>query len=303
MLITPSTPVLISTHALTEGDNYICAELCVQWISTHALTEGDGQFHIHSFKKIIFQLTPSRRATPVSTVHPSRSTFQLTPSRRATVIMCAGRKSKAFQLTPSRRATICSCGVPDQMRISAHALTEGDRTRTMQTTIRKPFQLTPSRRATMMSGSTCTRAYFNSRPHGGRRLHGVRRSIYPRYFNSRPHGGRLVSFILPPLQSHFNSRPHGGRPEKSAGFIPRRIFQLTPSRRATFIGSSTSSKYVYFNSRPHGGRLCSLPKSAAPSYFNSRPHGGRPIFEALASDSEYFNSRPHGGRLADLALH
>ena len=53
----------ISTHALTEGDH-----LDVPWrpsdiISTHALTEGDGIRYPLAALHLVFQLTPSRRAT------------------------------------------------------------------------------------------------------------------------------------------------------------------------------------------------------------------------------------------------
>ena len=74
----------ISTHALTEGDRILqCCDL-MQGISTHALTEGDFRHdHMHDLIHI-FQLTPSRRATP-SRVSPWYwMIFQLTPSRRAT---------------------------------------------------------------------------------------------------------------------------------------------------------------------------------------------------------------------------
>ena len=54
-------------------------------ISTHALTEGDRRAY-HTFRlRGIFQLTPSRRATPLPPGGcPCISRFQLTPSRRAT---------------------------------------------------------------------------------------------------------------------------------------------------------------------------------------------------------------------------
>ena len=36
-----------------------------------------------------------------------------------------------------------------------------------------------------------------------------------------------------PVTSYFNSRPHGGRPSSRSRMATMRIFQLTPSRRAT----------------------------------------------------------------------
>ena len=52
----------ISTHALTEGDKPELRFLELLVISTHALTEGDPPL-LTVFKNMIFQLTPSRRAT------------------------------------------------------------------------------------------------------------------------------------------------------------------------------------------------------------------------------------------------
>ena len=74
--------------------------------------------------------------------------------------------------------------------ISTHALTEGDEETLKAATVAtiSTHALTEGDR--MMSESTCTHVYFNSRPHGGRlqeRLVLVRQY----YFNSRPHGGRL----------------------------------------------------------------------------------------------------------------
>ena len=76
------------------------------------------------------------------------------------------------------------------------------------------------------------------------------------YFNSRPHGGRLSccscnqlvscisthaltegdhSEIFSNISSgYFNSRPHGGRLNQIKIWIFCPVFQLTPSRRATY---------------------------------------------------------------------
>ena len=54
----------ISTHALTEGDGKFSVIPCVSAsISTHALTEGDMFLLYNLVMEVIFQLTPSRRAT------------------------------------------------------------------------------------------------------------------------------------------------------------------------------------------------------------------------------------------------
>ena len=96
---------VISTHALTEGDNCHWLSLFPSCISTHALTEGDS--------------SPSCVSTPADA-------FQLTPSRRATLPEYATGDITAFQLTPSRRATPYSRFASPAHRISTHALTEGD---------------------------------------------------------------------------------------------------------------------------------------------------------------------------------
>ena len=130
MLITPSTPVLISTHALTEGDNpYL-----------HRCNTGKG-----------FQLTPSRRATVSSTYIPSKkSYFNSRPhgGRRLTLLLLYF--GVIFQLTPSRRATITLHARLHFHFISTHALTEGDSTLWPTATSIVAFQLTPSRRATVL---------------------------------------------------------------------------------------------------------------------------------------------------------
>ncbi len=53
-------------------------------ISTHALTEGDEHGYQIADSNSIFQLTPSRRATKAFTADVVDLAFQLTPSRRAT---------------------------------------------------------------------------------------------------------------------------------------------------------------------------------------------------------------------------
>ena len=99
----------ISTHALTEGDTLTAWGLSVYLsISTHALTEGDRNRFGRKFRKRIFQLTPSRRAT---------------------LLRCSLALLDIFQLTPSRRATDPSGRGSNMSKISTHALTEGDRYR------------------------------------------------------------------------------------------------------------------------------------------------------------------------------
>ena len=71
----------ISTHALTEGDIITEHEKVFVCISTHALTEGDGGVLFFQHDVIVFQLTPSQRATtlPITSEKPHRiSTHALT---------------------------------------------------------------------------------------------------------------------------------------------------------------------------------------------------------------------------------
>ena len=179
-----------------------------------------------------------------------------------------------FQLTPSRRATTDCQRRNKSADISTHALTEGD---------------------SCFFSKIFFEIYFNSRPHGGRRL--SRNSpIVLVYFNSRPHGGRLQPVADQIHLKNFNSRPHGGRREKSVNFPvwlisthaltegdehgyqiadSNSIFQLTPSRRATGTDLEGNFEREYFNSRPHGGRRSCAVASRSWIYFNSRPHGGR----------------------------
>ena len=160
----------ISTHALTEGDH-----LDVPWrpsdiISTHALTEGDelcdpmtaalGNFNsrphggrrnlsAHLFFFFIFQLTPSRRATVYVTHWPP-------------CILYFNSRPHGGRLWEVKR-------MYNRLKISTHALTEGDR---------------------MVRACITAREYFNSRPHGGRRQSEIFLQPKSSYFNSRPHGGR-----------------------------------------------------------------------------------------------------------------
>ena len=109
------------------------------------------------------------RPTLRSLLH-SAPAFQLTPSRRATVSAPGtglsyvnfnsrphgGRRSSArlfpsgliFQLTPSRRATKIRKANFNDILISTHALTEGDKLQRL---------------------TNFYHFHFNSRPHGGRR--------------------------------------------------------------------------------------------------------------------------------------
>ena len=55
--------LVFSTHAFTEGDEQKVNIDGISTISTHAFTEGDGPSLTYPFVVMIFQLTPSRKAT------------------------------------------------------------------------------------------------------------------------------------------------------------------------------------------------------------------------------------------------
>ena len=69
----------ISTHALTEGDFYASIIQRHSRISTHALTEGDNAKEKRGVELRRFQLTPSRRATPLPGLIYTRTNFNSRP--------------------------------------------------------------------------------------------------------------------------------------------------------------------------------------------------------------------------------
>ena len=160
----------ISTHALTEGDQKEVHLFGKGDISTHALTEGDILHIFISLLSVSFQLTPSRRATPVIDCFSSNadiSTHALTEGDAIHSLFC-------FILL-----------------ISTHALTEGDRKNFSAVQIQLNFNSRPhggrlpTRRLSLLFSLISTHAltegdyglcssvacqcHFNSRPHGGRR--------------------------------------------------------------------------------------------------------------------------------------
>ena len=115
--------------------------------------------------------------------------------------------------------------------ISTHALTEGDGM-TVMFLHWDIFQLTPSRRATISNTSCSITPVFQLTPSRRATLSEIYGRHISKYFNSRPHGGRrldmttfftMAAFQLTPSRRatqlpvyleynyNFNSRPHGGR--------------------------------------------------------------------------------------------
>ena len=118
--------VMISTHALTEGDKARCTVLIPLSISTHALTEGDRNSSDPAESLENFNSRPHGGRHGNFFLISVCVAFQLTPSRRATVGVVCLSVTAGFQLTPSRRATSPSGTASRSFWISTHALTEGD---------------------------------------------------------------------------------------------------------------------------------------------------------------------------------
>ena len=224
-------------------------------ISTHALTEGDEHGYQIADSNSIFQLTPSRRATTRrQLLRASRELFQLTPSRRATKAFTADVVDLAFQLTPSRRATAERTTLFDCVVYFNSRPHGGRRSCAVASRSWIYFNSRPHGGRHSCCRYSSFLSHFNSRPHGGRRK-AVPSLSFNGNFNSRPHGGRRSSklphtgqksFQLTPSRratgrnaesggscNNFNSRPHGGRRFFKREINARFQFQLTPSRRAT----------------------------------------------------------------------
>ena len=160
--------------------------------------------------------------------------FQLTPSRRATILSrIVERKWKDFNSRPHGGRLQCNRIFFSHGKISTHALTEGDCNATEFSFRTEKFQLTPSRRATQPVFLPHIRVFhFNSRPHGGRPL--VETSLTTmQTFQLTPSRRATLrdvdklevqEFQLTPSRRathsdlhsldfliYFNSRPHGGR--------------------------------------------------------------------------------------------
>ena len=160
--------------------------------------------------------------------------------------------------------------------ISTHALTEGDICRRW---------IPPDY------------VHFNSRPHGGRQsvLHCFRknRCISTHALTE----GDFSEVFVCSDSLNFNSRPHGGRLLISVSIIPiTRIFQLTPSRRATLRNEPEGmSPEISTHALTEGDRWC--PSSLVRNNISTHAlTEGDAHYCALRQALFYFNSRPHGGR-------
>ena len=126
-------------------------------------------------------------------------------------------------------------------------------------------------------------------------------------FNPRPpRGGRPFRVRTVPHTRNFNPRPpRGGRPKQQNYFIPRQVFQSTPSaRRATLSSAAKPRRASNFNPRPpRGGRRTAAgPRGRAAKNFNPRPpRGGRPVPSGICVPGvPVFQSTPSARRATAL---
>ena len=118
---------VISTHALTEGDDGVIQFFHVLFHFNSRPHGGRRASHI-SLRDCAdyFNSRPHGGRQEIFPASTQEMTFQLTPSRRATRAGQAFHRLSLFQLTPSRRATIAFNSSMISGVISTHALTEGD---------------------------------------------------------------------------------------------------------------------------------------------------------------------------------
>ena len=249
---------IISTHALTEGDE-LCDPMTAALGNFNSRPHGGRRnLSAHLFFFFIFQLTPSRRAT-VYVTHwpPCILYFNSRPHGGRLIWICLLNYSFVFQLTPSRRATIFLPYIQpvpshfnsrphggrlwevkrmyNRLKISTHALTEGD-------VSRKYF----CNRSPRISTHALTEGdhWFDA----AKAAHGISThaltegdmdlSYHWRIFFISTHAlteGDAQNIYDSISAGHFNSRPHGGRQRTRADDNTGGVFQLTPSRRATSL--------------------------------------------------------------------
>ena len=141
-----------------------------------------------------------------------------------------------FQLTPSRRATYFEGISTPPDGISTHALTEGGFPLQEKSFSNPLFQLTPSRRATINAKIEFELEMIST--------------------HALTEGDSAAARSFRSLR-HFNSRPHGGRLLCTLGRRTRYIFQLTPSRRATYSFAFFKTKFfISTHALTEGDRSC-----------------------------------------------
>ena len=266
-------------------------------ISTHALTEGDCA--ISNIFSIFFHFNSRLHGGRRNSERNCRKckTFQLTPSRRATrQFLQRLHRFCHFNSRPHGGRLYPFVTFQPEKIISTHALTEGDCTVDPYGPPSSPFQLTPSRRATGFLQPRLIMHIFQLTP--SRRATAAQSSLAQHCIFQLTPSRRATDIVirLQTEQFDFNSRPHGGRRYFSTLAILEPTFQLTPSRRATRPDRACNTvRHISTHALTEGDNDISI-LSESNGNFNSRPHGGRPLEITNRSLQSYFNSRPHGGR-------
>ena len=184
-----------------------------------------------------FQLTPSRRATETPVPQSSRqaiSTHALTEGDhfRPDCIYAVSFIS-THALT---EGDLQKYNFHLSAHISTHALTEGGFPLQEKSFSNPLFQLTPSRRATINAKIEFELEMIST--------------------HALTEGDSAAARSFRSLR-HFNSRPHGGRLLCTLGRRTRYIFQLTPSRRATYSFAFFKTKFfISTHALTEGDRSC-----------------------------------------------
>ncbi len=100
--------LVISTHALTEGDPIDSTAASIRWHFNSRPHGGRQNVCFGVFSHTHFNSRPHGGRLPFFAVFSKFLIFQLTPSRRATAFSPQMHSPSVFQLTPSRRATAVS---------------------------------------------------------------------------------------------------------------------------------------------------------------------------------------------------
>ena len=118
--------LIISTHALTEGDRQSVDPGHLALISTHALTEGDvGCFYISFFSPIsTHALTEGDKSRRME--HGIRKNFNSRPHGGRLCVPRIAAEYCYFNSRPHGGRRAADLEESDSCGISTHALTEGD---------------------------------------------------------------------------------------------------------------------------------------------------------------------------------
>ena len=154
------------------------------------------------------------------------------------------------------------------------------------------FQLTPSRRAT----TDCQRRNKSADISTHALTEGdscfFSKIFFEIYFNSRPHGGRHVNQASGYFVVTFQLTP-----SRRATFVLQILlfsfpFQLTPSRRATKSGSVLVLQWEFQLTPSRRATSGFFSVALIVFNFNSRPHGGRRGRSEMPYDNAAFQLTP-----------